>query len=62
MMGPMRRAVLVVVLGLVGGCPKKAKPSVESQGSSTAPILQPVENKLDNSMQVNENRAKPDPE
>ena len=60
-----RSAAVVIVLALVSGCPakKKAAPAPESAGSgSTAPILQPVENKLDDSMNKNENRAAPDPE
>lgn len=60
-----RSAAVVIVLALVSGCPekKKAAPAPEGAGQgSTAPILQPVENKLDDSMKQNENRAAPDPE
>jgi hypothetical protein len=60
-----RSAAVVFVLALASGCPakKKAAPAGESTGSgSTAPILQPVENKLDDSMKKNEDRATPDPE
>jgi hypothetical protein len=53
----------VVVLALVTGCPGKKKAAPAGDGSgSTAPILQPVETKLDNSMKTNETRATPDPE
>jgi hypothetical protein len=64
MIGSMRgHAAIVVVLALVGGCPAKKKSAPEGAGSgSTAPILQPVENKLDNSMKKNEDRATPEPE
>jgi hypothetical protein len=54
---------LVVALAVTAGCPAKKKAEHAPEGSgSTAPILQPVETKLDNSMQKNENRATPDPE
>jgi hypothetical protein len=60
----MRRCTgLVVALVLTAGCPAKKKTEPAGGGSgSTAPILQPVETKLDNSMQKNENRAAPEPE
>jgi hypothetical protein len=60
----MLRTVAVVLL--LCGCPEKKsapKPApAETEGTKTAPILQPVEKKLDNAMDKNENRATPDPE
>lgn len=54
---------LVVVLALAGCTSKKKAAPPEADGSgSTAPILQPVETKLDNAMDKNEQRATPDPE
>ena len=54
---------LVVMLALAGCTSKKKVPPAEGAGSgSTAPVLQPVETKLDNAMDKNEQRAKPDPE
>ena len=54
---------LVVILALASCTSKKKAPPAEGAGSgSTAPILQPVENKLDNAMDKSEDRAKPDPE
>ena len=54
---------LVVMLTVMAGCPAKKKVAPEGTGSgSTAPVLQPVETKLDNSMKANEQRATPDPE
>ncbi len=59
------RALLLVLIAILGGCPDKKKspppPPAPGEGS-TAPILQPTERKLDNAMDKNEDRAKPDPE
>jgi hypothetical protein len=58
---------LLAVL-LCAGCPEKekaAKAKAEAAGGSAsdhAPVVRPVENKLDNAMQKNEDRAKPDPD
>jgi hypothetical protein len=59
----MRACIGFVLLALVAACPAKKKAAPAGDGSgSTAPILQPVETKLDNSMKLNEDRATPDPE
>jgi hypothetical protein len=60
----MRPALLLVLVAILGGCPEKKKPPPPPAAGegSTAPILQPVENKLDKAMDKNEDRAKPDPE
>jgi hypothetical protein len=60
----MRTLVGFLVVLVLASCTSKKKAApVEGAGSgSTAPILQPVETKLDNAMDKNEDRAKPDPE
>ena len=60
----MRTLIGLVVMLALAGCPskKKAAPAEGAGSGSTAPILQPVETKLDNAMDKNEQRATPDPQ
>ena len=63
--GDMRMLVGLVMVLALAGCTskKKAPPPAAVEGSgSTAPVLQPVENKLDNAMDQNEKRAQPEPD
>lgn len=59
------RAFALVVL-LCAGCPEKKKavppPAEPAAAGSSAPVLQPTEQKLDKAMDTNENRATPEPE
>jgi hypothetical protein len=59
----MRSRSLLLCLVVLAGCPenKRAAPA-ESQpvGSNPSPAVQPVQNKLDDSMMRNEDRANPD--